>query len=292
MQAANDGLATSPNKECNVLLKRIITALILLPLVFYIVGYTSQMTFERVTAVIFLAGAWEWTGLMDLQYKVSRLAYVLFIFFLMVVVTAGHLSHLVVIGTALLWWLAAFVWITLYPKAQTVWGNKFMLFFLGSQVFVPAWLSLSLLRSMDQGVALVVYGLFIIWAADTGAYTFGKLFGKHALCPHVSPNKTLEGLGGGLLAVFVIVGIGAYWFRIDTISSFLAWSGLALVMLWASINGDLLISMMKRRLGVKDCGHFLPGHGGLLDRIDSLLGTLPWFWVGIWALQSWQWIKL
>jgi phosphatidate cytidylyltransferase len=132
--------------------------------------------------------------------------------------------------------------------------------------------------------AILLLSLFVVWAIDTGAYFAGRRFGRRKLAVHVSPGKTWEGVYGGALLAFVIAVIGLNWLQpvlqLSYGSVALIFSGLALF----SIFGDLFESLLKRQADLKDSSQLLPGHGGLLDRVDSLLVAVPMFFF------VWQWI--
>lgn len=164
-----------------MLKKRILTALVLFPFVLYAVFGLTQDVFEKVTAVVFLWGAWEWTYLMSMRFFASRVLYLVFLFFLMLIASSGQLSFLAIISVALLWWALVFIWILQYPKSEGIWSYKIILFLLGMQVFVPSWLALVLLHSLPHGSFLIMYFFFLVWGADTGAYTVGKLWGRRKL---------------------------------------------------------------------------------------------------------------
>ena len=145
-----------------------------------------------------------------------------------------------------------------------------------------AWFSLSLFANSiwalfhhEQGRLLMVYLLVLVWATDIGAYMFGKLWGKHRLIPQVSPGKTWEGSLGGLLLALGVGWVGWVYFYPQHMSVWFAQAG---VLIGIAMLGDLWISMLKRRVQIKDTGHILPGHGGVLDRLDSLLASLPFFY--------------
>lgn len=131
----------------------------------------------------------------------------------------------------------------------------------------------------------LLYVFSLVWCADSGAYFVGRKFGKRKMSPNVSPNKSVEGLMGGLATGLVVV-IGISLFKLQLAGMELVlFVLLSLVTILASVLGDLFESMLKRRAGVKDSGTILPGHGGVLDRIDSLLSATPIFALGFWAMQ-------
>jgi phosphatidate cytidylyltransferase len=132
------------------------------------------------------------------------------------------------------------------------------------------------IRELDQGPWLIVYMFLMVWGADTGAYFAGKRFGKRKLMPHVSPAKSWAGIGGAALAVLLVSMITQQYLHFSQNLSFGIYI-LALVLLFVSVVGDLTESMFKRQCGIKDSGSILPGHGGIMDRIDSLTAAAPVF---------------
>jgi phosphatidate cytidylyltransferase len=156
---------------------------------------------------------------------------------------------------------------------------------MGVLVLVPSWYALTALRAQEQGLSMLLMLLMLVWGADIGAYVAGKSFGRNKLMPAVSPGKTREGLWGGL-AVCALVGAGfSLWLELELPAS--VYLVLLSVMTGlVSVLGDLLESLFKRERGIKDSGKLLPGHGGVLDRIDSLTAAAPVFLVGLYFLQG------
>jgi phosphatidate cytidylyltransferase len=136
--------------------------------------------------------------------------------------------------------------------------------------------TLSMTRLLPLGEWLIFFLLLVTWASDTGAYLVGTLYGRHRLAPTISPKKTVEGLVGGLIAA-IIAGYAARWWFLPDLSG-LDCLILATLLTIAGLWGDLTESAMKRSVGMKDSGGILPGHGGMLDRLDSLLFTAPVFY--------------
>jgi len=155
---------------------------------------------------------------------------------------------------------------------------------IGLLVLLPAWQGLVLLKHWPLGNWLILSVMVLVWAADIGAYFSGRAFGKRKLAPQVSPGKSWEGVYGGLavsLVITLVVGISRDWGVGQILLGLL---GAALVVM-ASVIGDLTESMFKRRSGIKDSSNLLPGHGGVLDRIDSLTAAIPLFAVLLWAAE-------
>jgi phosphatidate cytidylyltransferase len=181
--------------------------------------------------------------------------------------------------------------VSVYPRQQDLWRNISTRTLAGLLILVPAWTAVVYLQGLsDQGPAYVLFLLLLIWCADTAAYFGGRAWGKRKLLVNVSPGKTWEGAGSALVAVGVLSWVGAHILGVaaEQLSVFI---GLSLVTVLFSILGDLIESMYKRQAGLKDSGTLLPGHGGVLDRIDSLTAAAPIFVLGLLSsgiLPQWQ----
>ena len=255
-----------------MLRKRVTTAIIALVALLLVLFAVPQLVAEAVIAILMLAGAWEWSGFLGVRSTNSRIAYVVILAALIGVVTwqAPQINALL-LQTALVWWFGALLWIFFYPTAIPVavrWIG-------GMLVLVPLYNALIVLYLANP--AILLGALLIVWAADTGAFFAGKMLGRVKLAPSISPGKTWEGVIGGLVTVSLLAVVGAYWFdaRIAVLVPF------CLAIACASVVGDLTVSMFKRTAGVKDSGTLFPGHGGVLDRIDSVAAAAPLFALGI-----------
>lgn len=261
---------------------RILTALVLLPLVIWtIFGASDWRAFAGFAALIVVAGAWEWTNLMGWRSSLARLAYVLLLVGGLWMVwqppVMAWRSYLYL--TSAFWWLVALRMVVGYPANAVLWARTAILAPVGLILLLPAWMGLADLQR--QSPWWLMYVFLLVWGADTGAYFAGRAFGKHKLAPEVSPGKTLEGLAGGIvLTGAVMVSVGIY--RHLTGERLLAFIALSLLTVMASVLGDLFESMAKRQRGIKDSGIIFPGHGGALDRIDSLTAAAPVFMAGWW----------
>lgn len=250
--------------------KRILTAVPLgVALLVILLALPAVFTVVTVTAVI-LAGAWEWSGFLKLTRPALRLAYVgttgLLIFgaWRLAAHAAGRDALIV---AALIWWCIALLWVTLAPRRTSAASAALA----GVLALVPAWLALVCMRLGVDGAQWVVFTLILVFAADIGAYFGGRFFGRVKLAPRVSPGKTWEGVLGGfaLSSAWALGGSG--WFHIP-------WQSLVplcMAVVAFSIVGDLTESMLKRFAGLKDSGSLLPGHGGIMDRIDSITAAAP-----------------
>ncbi len=259
----------------------VVLALAFLPALFWL----PPVAFAALMAVVVGYGAWEWSALAGLRSVIPRAAYTLALLALLVWLFSGWqlpgsglrkevaLPLLLIAGA---WWAVALLWVQGYPSSAVLWGNVVVCLAIGALVLAPLWLAISVLVGEPRGPWLVLVVVLIVALADIGAYFTGRAFGRHKLAPAVSPGKTWEGVLGGLASVALfVVALGA-WCELQW-KAWLPWAGVALATALASVLGDLLESMLKRHRGVKDSGTILPGHGGLLDRLDSLTAALPVF---------------
>ncbi|HEX9706494.1 MAG TPA: phosphatidate cytidylyltransferase [Steroidobacteraceae bacterium] len=228
-------------------------------------------------ALLILVGAWEWALLAGLRATALRSAYVIagaVAMFAMWQATVQLVDFERVMFLTMLGWIPLFGWIVLAPRRRAI----ALAAIAGLWALVPTWLALSRLYLQEgNGRELVVFVLLLAWAADIGAYFAGRRFGRFRLAPVVSPNKTWEGVLGGLAAGFLVALAGRAWFDLPA----LAFLSLCIAAVLVSVVGDLLESMFKRQSGLKDSGSLLPGHGGMLDRIDSLTSSVPLLALGL-----------
>ncbi len=257
-----------------MLITRIITA------AFYGVAITAAVLFlptagvAAVFGALWLAGAWEWAGFARFDNRGHLVYSVLFAAAMAAAWFSGGSSALGMLAVALGFWLLAVGAVLTFPRTFTV-G---VVVFSGFVVLLPSWwLLVRLHGAMPHGRGLAMTLLAIVWAADVGAYAFGRWLGRTKLAPAVSPGKTWEGLAGGLLMAALAAGVAAAW--LDLPVTRLAALGVATALV--SVLGDLTQSMFKRNVGLKDSGKLLPGHGGVLDRIDSLTAAIPVFAGGL-----------
>jgi phosphatidate cytidylyltransferase len=268
-----------------MLVQRVVTALVLLPLLLALVWFAPTDLLYGVLALVGVLMAWEWTGLMSWTGQGRRWGYALVVGLLLALawLVPGREQLLPwLLGLAALWWLFALSLFRGFPanlgKQQT---SGLPMALLGVLLTVSTLLSLAALHALPQGVYKLLYFLFIVFIADTGAYFAGRAFGKHKLAPNISPGKTVEGALGGLAATAVwALTAGAWVFGAEGGQAWLL-LGLTLVVAVASIVGDLTESMFKRVAGIKDSGNILPGHGGILDRVDSILAAAPVMVLGL-----------
>ncbi len=183
---------------------------------------------------------------------------------------------------SLAWWVVALFLVLFYPASAQMWRNsKVLRLLFGLFTIVPFFWGMVVLRSWHYdvdhyaGAVWLLYVMFLVWGADSGAYMFGRLFGKHKLAPKVSPGKTWQGFFGGLATSAVISWLFGMWAHLNVAPTVLLLCSVIAAL--ASVLGDLTESMFKREAGIKDSGHLIPGHGGILDRVDSLTAAVPVF---------------
>lgn len=268
---------------------RILSALWMIPLVVLAILYLPTPYFGAVMAMILMAGLYEWAALANLQAKVHKLLYLLFnaaIFAL--IAFLDNPSHWVLKLSASIggiFWLLSLFWLWQFNFARAPNAfNRFLKLSAGSLVCIALWAALIWLHGSAQGPIWTLIAIAVIVAADSGAYVFGVNFGKTKLAPNISPGKSWEGFWGGLVCATTLALI-CMLFMADSAS---AWKFAVLGLLTGlfSVVGDLLESLLKRHAAIKDSSSLIPGHGGLLDRLDSILSgvvifTLAKFWLGL-----------
>jgi len=288
-----------------LLKQRLTTALVLIPIALVAIFWLPLDWFAWVIGGVLVLAAWEWSPLMGVKHAPGRILYCLFTGSLIGILgwfTPIHsiwtetgiqpsVLYPVIIGS--LWWLLAIFMIFNFPKSRCVWArSRIFVGVFGVLILVPAWAALMALRALNYeqsmyfGSFTVLYVFALVWAADVGAYFAGKKFGKHKLMPEVSPGKTKEGFVGGLVLSICVMAFVAFLIDVPR-SLLLSFFLMSIATAVVSVFGDLNESMFKRCAGVKDSGSLLPGHGGILDRIDSLTSALPIFLVGyLWLIHS------
>jgi phosphatidate cytidylyltransferase len=270
-----------------MLKQRVMTACVLFLLLLVAVLGFSVTGFQIFVAAVLALAAWEWSRLSGVEHGAMGGIYVGVFVALMYLIRMHQEAGSLLISAGVLWWLLALVMIKLYPHYTHTWHRTPLLLGMGLAVLLPSWVSLIYLRD-SSGFRQYVFIFFaMVAAADTGAYFSGKRFGRHKLSPTVSPNKTWEGFAGGVTACCAVLWLslavtGLASFDLNPASLLMATAGAA-VLAGYSVIGDLFESMMKRQANMKDSGTLLPGHGGVLDRIDSMTAALPLYTWGLMA---------
>ncbi|MBR0573737.1 MULTISPECIES: phosphatidate cytidylyltransferase [Pasteurellaceae] len=281
-----------------MLKQRILSALIMIPLALLGLFFLSPLPFFLAISVLVVLGMWEWAQFAGIKRSIGRI--------IVALVTLGILLFPIMAGTysikkadflndvttpllfvGVIWWLVALFLVIGYPKTGKFWAKSISAkFIFGFLTLVPFLIAMPALRFYHyhsnpyQGAFLLLYVLVLVWSADSGAYFFGRALGKHKLAPKVSPGKSIEGAIGGLVTAGVVSFIFLQVNPSDMLSAKLNMAAFIVVSILTvaiSILGDLTESMFKRQAGVKDSSNLIPGHGGILDRIDSLTAAVPFF---------------
>ena len=254
-----------------MLKQRVVTALCLVPLAVAAIYFTSLPWFALIIAVAAALGVWEWAAFAGLRSRGARASYVV-VWSLLVALTwySPQLSQASLIAGLVLWIAAAVVVLT-YPASASLLRRPVVAGVVGLIVLWSAWSAIVTIRSLPDGANWLLWGFVLVWGADIGAYFAGRAFGRHKLAPSVSPGKTWEGVAGGLLLAAIACGGALAWAQILD----LAWVAVIILLVAVSVFGDLFESVMKRMSDIKDSGSLLPGHGGVLDRVDAVVAVMP-----------------
>lgn len=257
--------------------ERVVTALLLAAALVAILFWLPAGVAVAAVMAVVAAGAWEWAGFAGFARPAARGGYAAAV--LVAIATAWWLTGSAAardwfLAATCVWWLAAFAWLVLAPGR----GGAATAAVAGFLVLVPAAVAIGRLLSLEpDGRLLFFFLVVLIAAADVGAYFGGRAFGRHRLAPRVSPGKTWEGLLAGLVAASLAAVAGGRLLGVPG----LPWLAACMVVVLASVVGDLAESMFKRRVGLKDSSALLPGHGGILDRVDSLAAAGPVYLLGL-----------
>lgn len=258
---------------------RIITAAVLIGLLLIVILWLPHWVTVIAVTLLVLAGAWEWSAFLRLRSGGGRALYVAVVagcLPLLWQLTQAEPARWAVLALTLVWWVVALLWVVFAPRRATAWAAALA----GVLALAPAWVAMVRLLDVPRGKQWVLFALCLVWAADIGAYFAGRGFGRIKLAPQVSPGKTWEGVLGGLVLAALVALWGSRWFAVPV----LLFVPLCLGVVAFSIVGDLTESLLKRYAGLKDSGTLFPGHGGVMDRIDSLTSAMPALLLGIVAL--------
>ncbi|MBY5923658.1 MULTISPECIES: phosphatidate cytidylyltransferase [unclassified Halomonas] len=258
-----------------MLRQRIITAVWLAPLALAGLFGLEGGAFALFTGAIVVLAGWEWANLAGLDRGVRRWLAPAALAGIMLVMWLTGQSHALwplVIGAV--GWSINLWWVLGHPERTPQWSSTCMRLAMGGWVLLPTWVGFNLLR--ESGAAWLLFVLLLVWGADIGAYFVGRAFGRRKLAPSVSPGKSWEGVYGGMAVTACLAVVFALWQALS-LSAAITLVLLTLAVTLISVLGDLLESMLKRHRGIKDSSALLPGHGGVLDRIDSLTAAIPVF---------------
>jgi len=286
-----------------MLLQRVITASVLAPLVVLAIFKLPHLYFSFIWAAVLLIGAWEWANLADVKSTVIKVLFLLIMLIPMAVLQFWTQTLEIIAQIAnwpevrtqsgLIEWLVVppvMFWLWVMIKIRKAGGDLLTIsltttkkLLLGGFILISAWLFLSRLIVLEEP-GMTMYLFILIWAADIGAYFTGKKFGKTKLAVEISPGKTLEGMYGALASAVVVSIVFTLYYDMWVlyIADFVL---LSVITVLVSIYGDLFFSAAKRIRGVKDSGTILPGHGGILDRLDSVIAAIPVFYAGAWLIR-------
>jgi phosphatidate cytidylyltransferase len=255
-----------------VLRQRVLTAVVLVAVLLGVMLGLPPIATVWLITVLVLIGAWEWAAFIGSGSPRSRAAFTIVVAAALVACLCFYSSspqfvH-TVLGVAMAWWLVAFLWVCLAPARV----HPLSAALAGLLALVPCWLALVYVTFTTQSTYWVLFTLALVWAADTGAFFTGRWLGRVLLAPRVSPKKTWEGVIGGVLLSGVVAWVATQWLPVKEVWPFVI---VCIAVAALSIVGDLTESMLKRAVGLKDSGSVFPGHGGMLDRIDSVTAAAP-----------------
>lgn len=285
-------MTTRNIRTTKVLKQRIITAVLLL-LAF--VAATTQLPpfyFALFVSAVILVAAWEWAGLVSANRDIAKLPYLASIaamllgsFFLLGIapeaLSIDSFRAALVLILGLIFWLISLFLLAGYPGNSALWNDESKIALMGVLVLIPTFVGVVVLKYLLPSGALVLALVILVAAVDIGAYFVGVNFGSRKLAPNLSPNKSWEGVWGGAFVCLLVAGffiwlLHRYLVDVST-TQIVALLLLSVAVTFFSVVGDLIESMLKRNCGVKDSGTMLPGHGGVLDRVDGLIAATPVF---------------
>jgi phosphatidate cytidylyltransferase len=254
----------------STLKRRVITALIIAPVAIGAVFFLNNVYFALLFWVVSAAALYEWFSMLSSSGLRRWIGVTLYAGGALVLyLNAAFQLPMLAVGVA--FWFLALLTLGLHRRGFNPFRSDLMLSVTGLVMGWAAWLGVVLIQAVPDGQWWILWVFGIAWGADIGAYFAGKRFGKTKLAPSISPGKTWEGVAGGILLAGLLCGGPVFVWQTN------GWLWLVLtgVLIGLSVCGDLFESFVKRQTGVKDSGHLLPGHGGVLDRIDSILIVLP-----------------
>jgi phosphatidate cytidylyltransferase len=273
-----------------MLRQRVITALILAGALIATLVFAPYPAQAMLFSLVAAAGAWEWAALVGSKGVLSRVLYAAIILLLCGALWVGlslngadaALHARPWLAIAALLWSAMLVGLKYYSAGRGIWGHAWVRALMGWLMLTATWLAVTVCLTLINGPFVVFLLILTVASADIGAYFAGRHFGQHALAAEISPAKTWEGFWGGMLCVALLATL--IWQNLPLSQLHLGWGSLMVLGLataGASVVGDLTVSLLKREVGLKDSGSLLPGHGGLMDRLDSICGAAPVFALGL-----------
>ena len=284
-----------------MLKERVLSAIVMVAFALIALFWLSPLAFTIGLSAVIVLGIWEWAQFAGFRRPVSRaiIAFVATCLLLLPIMAAtSHIQHarfltdetIPFLFVGCIWWIVAFFLVINYPKSAEMWTKSVSAkFIFGFCTLIPFLIGTLALRfnqyNVDEhlGTYLLLYVFLLVWGADSGAYFAGRAFGKHKLAPKVSPGKSWEGAIGGVMTSGIIAVIFLQLAPENMFGREVSTAGfivLSVITVAVSILGDLSESMFKRQAGIKDSSNLIPGHGGILDRIDSLTAAVPVFATG------------
>jgi phosphatidate cytidylyltransferase len=276
----------------NVLKQRVITAVLLLVALIAATTLLSSFYFSLFVAGVILVAAWEWAGLVSPDREIAKLPYLVSItvilvgsFFLLGIspnvqsIDGFRASLVLMLG--LLFWLISLFLLSGYPENSKLWNDESKIALMGVLVLIPAFVGIVVLKYLLPSGYLVLALVILVAAVDVGAYFFGVNFGSRKLAAKLSPKKSWEGVWGGTVVCLLVAALFTWLMhnnlQVLSLIQITALLTLSVGVTFFSVVGDLIESMLKRNCGIKDTGTMLPGHGGVLDRVDGLVAATPLF---------------
>ena len=262
--------------------QRVITAAILGVAFLWLLLNLSSLHFALVIGVLVVVAGWEWTGLMKINTASGKAGYLLLLTLSLILASSwlGLFDHFdqsraeQILQVAVALWAVIFLWVQGYPSSAILWSSRPVMGLLGILLLTFTWVAVTSILYHGAGQWMLLLAIVVVALADVGGYVVGNLWGKHKLAPVVSPGKTWEGFAGGIfLQLLFILGLALLLPDVAIKDLCVLIIPVALY----SVLGDLFESMLKRNRGVKDSSQLLPGHGGVLDRIDGFMAALPLF---------------
>jgi phosphatidate cytidylyltransferase len=265
-----------------MLKQRILTALVLAAIFIPALFLLPHAGFTALIGLLVFLLAYEWAGLAPL-HGVSRWAYAIGLTALGLPLVLGDPFQGWVLGAAVALWLLLALRLVLGARVPAWLHGRSAKLVLAPLVLWATWFALESIHSLQDGGLWVLATFMVVWVADTAAYFSGRAFGRHKLAPTISPGKTVEGVAGAVVAT-LLAAWAAHAFEPFSSLPMLPWLLLVFAITLISVVGDLHESQLKREAGVKDSGWILPGHGGMFDRLDSLLAAAPFMAFGLWQM--------
>jgi len=270
-----------------MLKQRVLTATLLIPLMVWYTMSASSQALSWVLSIFIIFGAWEWAAFCQFTRQITRSFYVIIVGLTLLLIHSlwypATMTYILLAAGG--WWLIAFYWVFNYQQGYNLLPKSPIIkALIGILVLLPAWAALIILHQ-HYGGQWVIFLLVLIWSADTGAYFVGKTWGHYKLADKISPGKTWEGVAGALV-ICLLPSLTYAWLKSMSLMTLIGFMLLCIITVLASILGDLLESLFKRQVGIKNSSQLLPGHGGILDRIDSITSAAPIFVSGLILLFS------